>query len=69
MPTWNPRVQVRQSLQAAAEPKFMEPEELSAFSGTGATQGAMVVDQSLRKARKALIVWSVHSQVVSSHTT
>lgn len=51
VPTWNLRAPVRQSLQAAAEPKFMEPEELSAFIGAGATRGAMVGDQSLRKAR------------------
>jgi hypothetical protein len=52
-------------LQAAAEPKFMEPEELSAFCGVGATRGAMMGDQSLRKAQGKVIVLSVLSQAAS----
>jgi hypothetical protein len=47
---------VRQSLQAAAEPKFMEPEEAMACIGAGATRGAMAGDQSLRKTRGTRIV-------------
>ena len=37
---------LRQSIQAAAEPKFVEPEELSASDSVGGTRLAMMVDQS-----------------------
>lgn len=57
---------MRQSLQAAAEPKFIEPEELSAFSGAGATRRAMVGDQSLRKARDKVLVSSVQFQAAAA---
>ena len=63
MPTWNLRAPVRQSLQAA---DVKSPEELSAFIGAGATRGAMMGDQSLRKARVGFIVRTVLSQVVAS---
>jgi hypothetical protein len=54
VPTWNLRT-ARQSLQAAAEPKFMEPEELSASDGAGAALGAMMGGQSQRKAGAGFI--------------
>jgi len=54
---------VRQSLRTAAEPKFTEPEELSACSGAGATRGAMVGDQSQRKARSKVIVVQDRSEL------
>jgi hypothetical protein len=57
---------VRQSLQAAAEPKFMEPEELTACIGAEATRGAMVGDQSLRKARDKVLVSSVQFQAAAA---
>jgi hypothetical protein len=47
VPTWNLRTPVRQSLQAA---DVQSPEELSASRGVGVTQGAMMSDQSQRKA-------------------
>ena len=42
---------LRQSIQAAAEPKFVEPEELSASCGVGGTRLAMMVDQLESKGR------------------
>ena len=48
MPTWNLRTPLRQSLQAAS---VQLPAELSASNGVGATRGAMMGGQSLRKAR------------------
>jgi hypothetical protein len=38
---------LRQSIQAAAEPKFCEPEELSALRGVGVIRVAMMGEQSL----------------------
>ena len=48
VPTWNLRTPLRQSLQAAS---VKLPAELSASSEMGATQFAMMGDQSQRKAR------------------
>jgi hypothetical protein len=63
VPTWKLRAPVRQSLQAA---DVQSPEELTAFIGAGATRGAMVGDQSLRKARGKVIVSSVLSQAAAA---
>jgi len=63
VPTWNLRAPVRQSLQAA---DVLSPEELSACIGAGATRGAMVGDQSLRKAREGFIVSSVAHAAAAS---
>jgi hypothetical protein len=51
VPTWNLRTE-RQSLQAA---DVKSPEELTASSGAGAALGAMVGDQSRRKAQVGFI--------------
>lgn len=51
MPTWNLRTE-RQSLQAA---DVKSPEELTASSGAGAALGAMMGDQSQRKAQVRFI--------------
>jgi hypothetical protein len=48
VPRWNLRAPRRQSLRAA---DVQSPEELSASRGAGVTQGAMMSDQSQRKAR------------------
>jgi len=53
VPTWNLRTPERQSLQAA---DVKSPEELSASSGAGVTRGAMMSDQSQRKALGKFIV-------------
>lgn len=44
---------LRQSIQVAAEPKFLEPEELSASCGVGGIRWAMMVDQLESKGRYA----------------
>ncbi|HWR87594.1 MAG TPA: hypothetical protein VN277_04160, partial [Acidiferrobacterales bacterium] len=51
MPTWTLRTE-RQSLQAA---DVKSPEELTASSGAGAALGAMMGDQSRRKAQVGFI--------------
>lgn len=63
VPTWNLRAPVRQSLQAA---DVKSPEELSVCIGAGATWGAMLGDQSLRKAREGFIGSSLSHAAAAS---
>jgi hypothetical protein len=63
VPTWKLQAPVCQSPQAA---DMKSPEDLTASIGVGATRGAMVGDQSLRKAWGKVIVSSVRFQAASA---